>query len=62
MMLSLSYHLTNDRALETREDVESTIHMVTFWEVAHKASGSYEADCILGMGEEGSGVLGLASS
>eukprot|EP00983_Pelagomonas_calceolata_P085985 1156667-Pelagomonas_calceolata.AAC.2 len=27
--------------------MESTIHMVTFWEGAYKASGSPEADCIM---------------
>eukprot|EP00967_Tisochrysis_lutea_P090665 scaffold129846_cov17-Tisochrysis_lutea.AAC.1 len=48
----LTYYVTghDDKALATRENVESAIHLITSWEKAHKASGSFEVrlDCTFG--------------
>eukprot|EP00983_Pelagomonas_calceolata_P071222 1151125-Pelagomonas_calceolata.AAC.2 len=46
-VVSLNYHVTDDVALATLENVESAIFMMTLWERAYKASGTSQAQQFL---------------
>eukprot|EP00983_Pelagomonas_calceolata_P074398 1152541-Pelagomonas_calceolata.AAC.4 len=46
-VVTLSYHVADDGALATWENVEGAIQMMTFWERTYKASGSFKAYCML---------------